>query len=320
MLNTLLDADTLSPLVASEYELAAPIACTFLRRGFNDHYVVEAAGERYILRLYFQGKYYIESEADFRFELDLLDFLHSQGVPVANALRRRDGDLLGALETNGGVRHFALFSFAAGEIGKKPDGQLARSLGTTVASLHGAADRFHTRHPRYHLNLRYLVDEPMQRIEGFLREQGREGVDRYRPAVQELRVQIDALPTTLPAYGIIHGDMHGGNCSVTEVGELTFFDFDHGGYGWRAYDLATCKGRLTGDAWDAFLDGYEQVRRLQPAEIESIPVFARIRPIWDIGDVLAMRTAWGNHAEFGAKYADEIEATFSKLFSPGVAQ
>ncbi len=157
----------------------------------------------------------------------------------------------------------------------------------------------------------------MQLTKIFLREQGHEGIEAFLPAVQELRAQIQSLPTTLPAYGVIHGDMHGGNCAVTEQGAITFFDFDHGGYGWRAYDLATCKGRLSEDAWTACLGGYEQIRPLSLAEIDSIPVFQKLRPIWDKGDILAMRTAWGDSEEIGAEFAKKIVSNFVELFGSG---
>jgi Ser/Thr protein kinase RdoA (MazF antagonist) len=314
MTNILLDTSDLLPVLTAEYDLSTPVTCTLLRRGFNDHYEVRAGQDRYILRLYFQGKYYIQSDSDFRFELDLLDFLHANGIPISHALRRKNGDLLGTLETPGGARHFALFTFAEGETDKSLNPALAHTLGQTLARLHSTSDRFQTTHRRYHLNLRYLLDEPMRLIEAFLREHGKEGVEAYRPAIQELREQVQELPITLPAYGIIHGDMHGGNCAVTEQGGFTFFDFDHGGYGWRAYDLATCKGRLSDEAWDACLEGYQQIRPLLQAEIESVPIFTKLRPIWDKGDVLAMRTAWGDSAEFGEEFAEQIQTMFAKLF------
>ncbi len=317
MPNILFNAIDVLPVLAAEYDLSPPLKCELIRRGFNDHYRVETSTKCYILRLYFQDKYYIESDADFRFELDLLDFLHTNGNMVSYPVTRKNGDLLGGMETPGGLRYYALFTYAEGEIGKKLDPDLARILGRTVARLHQSADHFQSKHRRYHLNLRYLLDEPIQLIQTFLHEQNHEGVKALLPAVQELRAQIQALPTTLPAYGIIHGDMHGGNCAVTEQGAVTFFDFDHGGYGWRAYDLATCKGRLSEDAWNACLEGYEQIRPLSLTEIESIPIFQKLRPIWDIGDILAMRTAWGDSKEFGAEFANRIYSNFEELFGSG---
>ena len=317
MPNILLDAVHILPILAAEYDLPAPIDCALIRRGFNDHYKVGTGAETYIFRCYFQDKYYIESASDFCFELGLLDFLHTNGVLLSHPIRRNNGELLGEIETPGGLRHYALFTFAEGEIGKKLDAGQARFLGQAAARLHQTADHFETPHSRYHLNLRYLLDEPMQLIQTFLQEQGHEGVEAFLPDIRELRAQIEALTTNSPAYGVIHGDMHGGNYAVTDEGAITFFDFDHGGYGWRAYDLATCKGRLSEEAWSACLEGYQEIRPLSLAEIESIPVFQKLRPIWDKGDMLAMRAAWGDSEKLSAEFARRIHSTFVELFGGG---
>lgn len=76
-------------------------------------------------------------------------------------------------------------------------------------------------------------------------------------------------------------------------GRVTLFDFDHGGYGWRIWDVATALGDLTGPRRSALLAGYEAVRPLADAERGALPVFRALRPLWDRGDILAMRTAWG---------------------------
>ena len=71
------------------------------------------------------------------------------------------------------------------------------------------------------------------------------------------------------------------------------FDFDHCGYGWRAYDIAVFLGSMPLEIGAAFLEGYQSLRRLSAAEIAAIPTFVKIRLIWDTGDVLAMVPLWG---------------------------
>ena len=153
----------------------------------------------------------------------------------------------------------------------------------------------------------------MDLMDQFLRERGKGNVDSFRSMVADLAAQVTAVPRERGAYGLIHGDLHNRNFRVTESGALTLFDFDHGGYGWRAYDLATCRGPLSDEAWCAFLDGYQSVRSLSDAELEIIPTFQKIRPIWDLGDVLAMRSAWGPGDEFGDRFADDILVTLARV-------
>jgi Ser/Thr protein kinase RdoA (MazF antagonist) len=311
--NTLLAAGDLPAILADHFELRAPIECEFIRRGFNDHYRVRTGDRQFVLRIYFNGKYYIESIADFRFELDLLAFLHGAGISVSYPVKGKDGDRIHVLETPRGSRSFALFTFADGEKREQIGPAPGRKLGETVARLHRAADRFRSAHHRYHLNLEYLLDRPMQLIDEFLRERGKGNTDAYQSVVNCLREKIRALPTAGNAYGIIHGDLHCGNFFFAGEDEPILFDFDHGGYGWRVYDLAACQSSLTADGWTACLEGYHQIRPLSEAELESIPIFRKIRPIWDKGDILAMRVAWGDEQEFGDEFADRLITMFERL-------
>ncbi len=313
VLNILVAAEELILYLQDHYDLPPPVACELIRRGFNDNYRVRAGETQFVLRLYFNGKYYIRSEADFRFELDWLAFLRAEGIPVASPIRRKDGDLLGAVNTAAGPRWCALFTYAHGERRKEFTPEEGQSLGRIIARLHLASSRFQSSYHRYHLNLDYLTKQPMRLISEFLREQGEEELLRFAPHVEEWEWQVSRLPATTETYGLIHGDLHRGNFHLDPQGSPTFFDFDHGGYGWRAYDLATCKAGMSEESGNAFLDGYESLRPLSTLERECIPVFQKIRPIWDIGDILAMRTAWGDSVEIGA----EFKKNFERLFDSG---
>src|SRR2546428_982904 len=138
--NTLVAAADLPEILADHYELKAPLECEFIRRGFNDHYRVRTGDREFVLRIYFNGKYYIESISDFRFELELLAFLDECGIPVSSPVKRKNGDLIGVLETPRGSRCFALFTFAEGEKRQEIGPVAGRKLGKAVARLHVAAD------------------------------------------------------------------------------------------------------------------------------------------------------------------------------------
>src|SRR4051794_12354203 len=160
MLNVKIDAQALVPMLLADYALPPSVQVEFIRRGFNDHYLVRAGADRFVLRVYFNGKYYVDGHGDFRFELELLEFLHANGVPVSHAIRRRDGDLLGSVSTSGGWRPFTLFTFAEGEEGARLTSEQAHLLGEKIAALHLAADRFRSIERRYHLDQWYLLEQP----------------------------------------------------------------------------------------------------------------------------------------------------------------
>jgi Ser/Thr protein kinase RdoA (MazF antagonist) len=310
--NTEFTPEIVQEYVAASYALEMPVTSEFIRRGFNDHYLITTPPAKYVFRVYFNGKYYIAGPNDFRFELELLRYVHQQGVPVSQAVPRGDGDLLGAMTGEEGTRFCALFAYAEGKEREPLTPLRGRILGEILARFHQAADSFASPHTRYHFNLEFLAERPLALIGNIFRHYGRErDLEPFLPAITEWIAQIRALPTDPPLYGIIHGDPHSGNYRVTEDDRITLFDFDHGGYGWRAYDVSVCKGGMEEAAWQAFLTGYQSVRPLTPEELAAIPVFRKIRPIWDLGDILAMRPVWGETLP-DAAYCDTIVQHFAK--------
>jgi Ser/Thr protein kinase RdoA (MazF antagonist) len=78
------------------------------------------------------------------------------------------------------------------------------------------------------------------------------------------------------------------NAHLADDGAVTLYDFDSGGPGWRAYDLATflmeARKHPQADAlWEAYLHGYTEQRSLGAREHEAIPLFLAARYYWSIG-------------------------------------
>jgi len=311
--NTQFEPEFIGTHAASDYALAGPLTCEFIRRGFNDHYLITTPETKYVFRVYFQGKYYIAGADDFRFELELLDYLHSRQVPVAAPVPTKAGELLGHLVGPEGTRYTALFRYAEGEEKAALNPIRGYRLGLTLARFHEAADTYRTSYSRYHFDLSYLVERPMALIRNVFDYYDRAAeLEPFLPALAEWQATVRRIPMLAPTYGIIHGDPHGANYRVTQENEITLFDFDHGGYGWRAYDAAVCKGRMTAETWEAFAQGYSEVRALTPEELDAIPAFGKIRPIWDEGDMLAMYPVWGEPVP-GPDFCDRIVALFKDL-------
>ena len=115
MVNTRVYAEVLVPFLTQQYGLSPSACCSFIRRGGNDHNLVEDGDRRYVLRLYLNGKYYIGTADELRFELDLLDFMKARSLPVAAAIPDISGQTLCQFESGDETRHTALFEFAEGE-------------------------------------------------------------------------------------------------------------------------------------------------------------------------------------------------------------
>jgi Ser/Thr protein kinase RdoA (MazF antagonist) len=300
-MNVQLLPDVIAAYVADHYPVAPPVTAALLRRGFNDTYSIHAAdGEKYVFRLYFNDKYYISGPDDFRFELDLLTYLHEHGCSVAPPLPRNDGTLLSTVPTEAGDRYGALFVHIEGAEGITPDATQAAALGEALARIHTVADGFTSPYPRYRFDLCYIAEEPLAHIRAAFARVGREAeVEEAAQAAESLMARIRGASWEGSRFGIVHGDPHAGNVRFRSDGVPVFFDFDHGGYGYRAWDLGTLRrhGSLSGEIWDAFFDAYRNIRPVSPEEEALIPIFQAFRPLWDRGDILAMATAWGEAEE-----------------------
>lgn len=232
--------------------------------------------------------------------MELLAHLHSQGVPVASALLRSDGLLLGQLEAAEMSRSCALFHHVDGvEISSLGELTIAKSyaIGRITAELHVAADSFDRPHNRYRLDHHYLVDEPLRLLDERRKQLASnpsmlEQFDEIDHFVRDLNPEerlaeaADALKEEPGTVGIIHADLHPGNMRFQEDNP-TIFDFDHCAVGWRVYDLATTAA-FPAKLRESVLAGYESVRTLSDVEREFLPLFDGLRDLWDLGDTLAM--------------------------------
>lgn len=291
MVNTRVEPEALVPFLAQGYGLSPDARCSFIRRGGNDHYLVEDGDRRYVLRLYLNGKYYVGAEDDLRFELDLLDFLKARGLPVAAPVPDVGGRTLTRFDLGDEARHAALFEFAAGQdIWETMEARHARELGSTVARLHLAMDRFTSRYARYHLDLDFLLEEPLRLLEARMAGQGRTIPAFIRELADDLRAKVGRVPVEQGAYGLVHCDLGWHNIHYDPDSGMTLFDFDLCGYGWRAFDLALVRLQFDDGHWAAFLDAYESVRPMPDAERGSIDDFVQLWPMWHIGDLLRNRS------------------------------
>lgn len=288
--NEVIDADTVGAAVAAAYD-TGPVTSTLIRRGFNDTYAVTTpAGDRFAARVYLAGKYYLRDDSDVHFELDLLAHLAGAGVPVSAPVERADGGRLGHLvDGDGRLRPLALFTWAPGEPAENdPTSHRARALGEALGLVHRHADRFSSPHSRYRLDAAYLLDQPERLLAERFEQADDDRFEPYRPLFAAMREFVVAQPVEGPEFGFVHGDPHGRNAHADATDQVTLFDFDHGGFGWRAYDVATASWGFTDDLRAEFLAGYRCHFPLSDSVEAGLPRWHPVRMVWDIGDMLAM--------------------------------
>ncbi len=268
--------------VLSQYNLGAVTKCLLWHRGLSDIYLVETRQKSYVLRV---SHHHWRSQSDVQFELELLDFLHRNCLPVAYPLYTRGGELLVTIPALEGDRYAALFPYAPGTI---PLGDLnikqSQTLGKTLGKLHQIASKFQSDVKRQALTTEYLLDNSFSIIAPFL-ERKRQDIAYLENAIAKIKQQVANIPQQPPFWGICWGDPHSGNVHFTADHQITLFDFDQCGYGWRAFDLAkflqvSLNAGISRKTRDAFFDGYSKVQSLTSQEWDSLQAWTQTAHIW----------------------------------------
>jgi len=277
----------LGEYISRNYDIGKVMRCVFMHRGMNDSYLVETLTRKYIYRVYRSG--WRDSLCDVSFEIDLLRFLHANGVSVSIPVATTGNEYVNELSAPEGRRFGVLFTLAEGSALDLNAEDICFKYGKEAAQIHAGSATFQTRHSRPHLDLEYLVDQPLQVIRACMvhRPDDYQLVFRVGTKLKEAIDRVGGLD-----WGICHGDLHGYNAHM--LGDhITHFDFDLCGFGWRAYILAVFRFALeqrfpscvdgeqqVAMKWNAFLAGYQSVRKVQANDMTAVPFFAGVRRLW----------------------------------------
>lgn len=295
-------AEAIARFVSEHYALAAPLDCRMLNRGFNDNYLLtDAAGETYVFRL---SHHRARGAADVRTETDFIAHLARSGVPVAIAVPTRGGALFVRGAAPEGWREGVLFRALDGRPPEAASIADARANGVTLAMVHNAAESYSASEPLYRLDLDHLLHRPLGRIRDY-----RRAIHAEASALEEIAERTAARIEALDGltWTHCHGDCHGFNARITASGDAAFFDFDDGGPGHLAYDLAVflwaklAFGRKLHAQWDAFVRGYRAVRPIKAADFEAVHAFVIVRHIWVMGEHASRAREWAANRSTGSR-------------------
>jgi homoserine kinase type II len=235
----------------------------------NSNFLLRTTKGQFILTLYEKRVH----AADLPFFVGLMEHLASRGVTCPQPVRNRAGEALGTLA----VRPAAIVTFLDGIWIRRPNVRHCDAVGEALARMHLAGADY----PLKRANALSLGGWPA------LFRTAETGADSIAPHLRdesaaELAFLGARWPTGLPG-GVIHADLF--NDNVFFLGERLsgLIDFYFACNDAFAYDLAICLG-----AWcfepdnefnvskgQAMIAGYERVRRLDPAEVEALPILAR---------------------------------------------
>lgn len=253
-----------------EYRLGEMMSYKGIAEGSeNSNFFLHTTVGTYILTLYERRV----EVADLPFFLGLMQHLAQNGISCPLPVERRDGRLIGELAG----RPAAIITFLEGVWVRRPTPAHCRAVGAALAALHLAG-----------------ADFPLGRnnalsVDGWKRLwlQARPRADTFQAGlVEEIDAEFAAFerdwPSDLPS-GIIHADLFPDNVFFLGDRLSGLIDFYFACNDIFAYDVATCLNAWCFEKDDAFnvtkgqafLAGYQSVRRLEAAEREALPLLAR---------------------------------------------
>ena len=251
------------------YDIGALLSYKGIAEGVeNSNYLLQTEAGSFILTLYEKR---VEAK-DLPFFLGLMEHLSARGVTCPTPVRDRSGEALKRLAG----RPAAIVTFLSGVWPRRPQAGHCLEVGGALARMHEAGQGFALRR------------ENALALPGWrplLEASGRRGDEVLPGLYDELSRELDRLearwPQDLPD-GIIHADLFPDNVFFLRDRLSGIIDFYFACNDTLAYDIAVCL-----NAWcfepdlafnvtkaRALTAGYQRVRRLEPAEVEALPILA----------------------------------------------
>ncbi len=312
-----LNCEALIAYILPLYPIGEVKHCQFWHRGLSDVYYVETEDKAYFLRISHQ---HWRSQVDIDFEIEFVNYLHQNKIPVAYPLATLDEQFSLEINAPEGKRYAVLLAQAPGEVAVG-DLNINQSfkLGEIVAKIHQVSQNFKTHADRQPLTLDYLLDESLGVITPFLQNSPRD-FNYVMEVAEELQHQLQVLPQTPPYWGVCWGDPHSGNAHFTLDNQITLFDFDQCGYGWRSFDLAkflqvSLQSGLGQKVRDAFVRGYEQINPLTELEKNSLQALTQTAHIWAWA-ISIINARFFNYSRLDSCYFNRHLEQLKRLHSP----
>lgn len=307
------DYKSLDP--ASLHALAArwdPEARISRLLGDVENLVWQAEGrQRFVLRMTHQSH---RSHAALDAELAWLEALLQARLPVCRPLPGLEGKRLVPWQIDGEQFEVAAFAWLDGEA-PGPGREfwqppMIQALGKLAARLHLHALRLSPEQlqarPHWATNFMQNPASYLSPDETWLLS-----------LIEGCRSQLEALPQGPEHYGLIHGDMHGGNFLVRDT-EIQLFDFDDSHLGWHAQDLALILyGALPRDSGSGsfaqwFLDelkkGYRTVRAWPELYNEAQDLFLHWRDLQLVCFILRRWPGGSGRPESATRALERLKA------------
>ncbi|SIS38921.1 phosphotransferase enzyme family protein [Insolitispirillum peregrinum] len=258
------------------------------------------SGRRLSLRLHRQGYHRTE---EIRSELMWINALRQKKIiDTPAALPGRDGDILHVLPSPAGLapRRAVAFDFVPGDMPTPDDHDLSHwfsTLGALTARLHDHTQSWPL--PNGFVRKRWDVSAMIGEVSYWGPWQASLGLSAegrriFQRATDRIHTTMAAYGTASDRFGLIHADLRLSNLLV-DGDALRVIDFDDSGLSWFLYDFAAAisfhEQHPDVHLWEAaWLDSYQQLRRLSPQDLAVLPALKMARRL--------LLTAWlASHSE-----------------------
>jgi Ser/Thr protein kinase RdoA (MazF antagonist) len=277
-----LSATALLQLIVRQYNLERDANIVFLKRGFNDTYLITSGTKKFILRVY---KCDWRTLDDIQTELKLLLYLNENGISVSVPLNDLLEGHIQLIQAPEGMRYGVVFSYAEGEQIKKITVEQACLLGAATASMHLLTKEEQVGATAQDYDIGKQFRHTIQVLQPILVNHQQE----YQYLLQLEQLFLTAFSMIKEnelTKGICHGDLQSENTHITPENKFTFFDFDFFGTGYLIYDIGVFMWydhkNKPPEIMRSFLKGYESKRPLTSTEHRLIPWFSTLRAIFQM--------------------------------------
>ena len=253
------------------YDIGELCTLTGIKRGVeNTNYDLVTGKGHFILTLYEKRT----KPEDLPFFLNLMEHLAGKGISCPRPVKMKNGAMLGQLAGKAA----AIVTFLEGDTLSRIGPEDCHQLGRALASVHLATNDFRLLQRPNGLSVSawgklFAINEARA-------DQVMTGLaDILKKEIQHLQ---SCWPRNLPR-GVIHADLFPDNVFFDHENLCGLIDFYFACNDNFAYDLAICLNAWCFEHGTAFnitkarglLKGYQEVRRLTPEELRTLPLLAR---------------------------------------------
>ncbi len=298
-----LSSKALLQLFLSNYTINSDSSITYLKRGFNDTYLISGSesfenGElslkgieerernvnkqKFILRVYKHNWRTIES---IETELKLLNYLKENNVSVSFPVKDKQAKFIQTIAAPEGLRYAVLFTFAEGQQVRKLSLGQSFLLGVETGKIHSLTRNKSLGITAQNYDIETQFNNTLIVLKPIL-VCHQEQLDYLLQLKNDFIKLFSSIDKKELRTGICHGDLQAENFHITADNQFTFFDFDFFGKGCLTYDIGVFMWydhkNKTPEIIDAFLKGYQTEATLSLTEIKLIPYFSILRALFQM--------------------------------------